>query len=366
MDLTTPINPTEPRAPRQDPGRDDRNLSRLKLLRASAARSLAGFSDEASSFVANLTNSTRIIHAAVAALAMAIVLTAGLIAIDLRDEALAAAARDNRRLATLLAAQTERLLQAVDVVLQDIARQAGLEKLSTPEQFRAAIGTLAWHDAFVSRLSGLMQAAWLSAIDTDGKLANNSLSWPPPAFTVADRPYFAAMRRDGAPELGISEPVVSRADGSRVVLVMRRISAPDGRFLGLLTGTVQLAYIDAFYAAFGLPPSMRVSLIRQDGLVLTSFPGVEKLRLSAFPRTSDWHRTVAAGGGEYWGNGVLDGEARLVSVRPVNGFPVVVDVAVARTSLFAAWWNTVAGIGLIVILALAGLAGLLRTGACPV
>lgn len=358
--MPSPIDPAETGAPHQEPRRDGQSLSRLKLLQVSTARILAGFSGKASSFVTNLTGSTRLIYATVAALAMAIVLTAGLIATNLHDEVLATAQHDNRRLATVLAAQTERLLQSVDVVLKAIVRDAGLEKLSTPDQFRTAIGTRAWHDEFVSRLSGLTQAVWLTAVDADGKLANMSLSWPLPAYTVTDRPYFVAMRRDRSPEQGISEPMVSRADGSRVVLVMRRISAPDGRFLGLLTATVQLEYVEAFYAAFGLPPGMRISLVRHDGLILTSLPGVEKLSVPAFPPTSDWYRTVAAGGGEYWRKGVLDGEMRLVSTRPVNGFPVVVDVAVTRTALFAAWWNKLAGIGLIVVFALAGLAGLLR------
>ncbi len=358
--MTSAIKPDGPGAPRRDPRKNGPILSRLRPLLASAARSLAGVSAKAASIVTNLTDSTRATYAAVAALAMAIVLTAGLIASNLHEEALTTAEHDNRRLATVLAAQTERLLQAVDVVLKDIARDAGLERVSTPEQFRTAIGTRVWHDAFVSRLSGLPQAAWLSAVDADGNLTNTSLSWPLPSFTVADRPYFAAMRRDGAPELGISEPTVSRANGSRMMLVMRRISAPDGRFLGLLTATVQLAYIDACYAALGLPPGMRIVLVRHDGLILTSFPSVEQLREPAIPPGSNWHRTVAEGGGEYWGDGVLDGEVRLVSTRPVNGFPVVVNVGLTRTAMFAAWWNKLAGIGLIILFALAGLAGLLR------
>ena len=304
---------------------------------------------------------SRPLSAIVAALAAAILIGAALIAFDLYSEKLAEAEQDNRRLAIVLAAQTERLLQAVSLVLRDLARDAGLNNAATPEQFHTIMATRAWHDEFVSRLSGLPQVAWLSAIDAEGGLANISLSWPPPSFQVADRPYFAVMRRDGAPELGISEPTVSRANDTRIVLLMRRISAPDGSFLGMLTGTVQLAYFDAFYDAIGLPPGMRVSLVRSDGMFLASFPRDTELVGSTIIMASpDWHHAMAAGGGEYWVRGVLDGSARLISVSPVSGFPLAVDVGITRTAMLAPLWGKFAAIGLVAAGSVGGLAVLLR------
>ena len=358
--MTSPICPDLSEAPHQDPRRSNETLAHFRSRPGRPVRALAGLLGRTSSFVTTRIGSTRTIYATVAILAMAILLTAGLIAANLHAGALAKARHDNRRLATVLAAQTERLLQSVDIVIDGIARDAGLDKVSTPEQFRAVISTAAWHDAFVSRLAGLPQAAWLSAVDANGKVVNASLAWPPPSFDVADRPYFLAMRRDGAPGLGISEPTVSRADGSRMVLVMRRIAAPNGRFLGLLTATLQLGYFDSFYAALGLPPGMRIALVRRDGLILTSFPTFPTLQAPVLPPGSEWHRIVAAGGGEYRGNGALDGEVRLVSAWPVTGFPVVIDVALDRTAMFADWWDKLTGIGFVVLFALTGLAVLLR------
>ena len=55
------------------------------------------------------------------------------------------------------------------------------------------------------------------------------------------------------------------------------------------------------------------------------------------PAESPWHRLVLQGGGHYRSPGYFDGEARLVAVRPLHDYPLVINVAVSETAALATW-----------------------------
>jgi diguanylate cyclase (GGDEF)-like protein len=263
------------------------------------------------------------------------------VAVGLHQDAHERAEQDTSRLAIVLAEQLSRMLQAVDLVLTGIDKEIGLSHLSTPEQFRSLMSTQAIHIDLVSRLSGLPQADALMAIGADGAVLNLTRDRPASFRSVADRAYFQLLQAPGAPVQYISEPFTGRASGTALVVMLRRITASDGTFLGLLAAPVRLTYLQEFYAAIGLPAGTAVTALRRDGLVLAGWPADRQMRTSIMPAASAWYATVAAGGGSYWSPGWLDGDARQVSVRPVPGFPVVINVSMARDAIYARWQQQV-------------------------
>jgi hypothetical protein len=280
----------------------------------------------------------------VAALAVCVLIAAAISVAGLRQEAGTRTEQDNRRLATVLAEYTGSMLQAVDLTLQGIARDAGLPALTTPEQFRAVMATSDMYRSLAARQSGLGQVLSLSAIDVDGKFVNVSRVWPPPAADLSDRPYFKAMQAADAPAIYVSEPMLSRTVHDWGLFLIRRVSAPDGRFLGLLAGFIRLAYLDQFYTSLGLPAGTRVTIRRRDGLLIDRFPS-DSPRVPVMLQTPQWHTAMLAGGGEYGSQNPSDGVRRLVSMRPIPGFSVVVDVATTETAVYAAWRKQTAVIG---------------------
>ena len=291
-----------------------------------------------------LSRSGRFVAFVAAALILLAVLAAVAVAVGLRQEARERAEHEISRLAIVLAEQSSRMLQAVDVVLRDIDRDEGLSRLTTPAQLRAAVGTQAAHIDLLSRLSGLQQADAIMVVDADGRLVNSTRSWPPPPVPITDRPYFKAVREsaDTAPVLSV--PLHSRATGLPIVVLARRISAPDGSFLGLLGVPLRLRYLQDSFAALDLPAGMAVTVLRSDGTVLTDAPGVRQLQTHVMPKSSAWYSAVAAGGGDYWSPGWLDGEPRRVSAHLVTGFPVVIDVSITRSAIYRNWRRQVAAI----------------------
>jgi signal transduction histidine kinase len=72
-------------------------------------------------------------------------------------------------------------------------------------------------------------------------------------FSVADRPYFAAIARG---EELVSDPFISRDTGKRVVLVSVPVRSPTGEHLGALAGTVET---EALFGRLGPPTGAEVS-----------------------------------------------------------------------------------------------------------
>ena len=55
------------------------------------------------------------------------------------------------------------------------------------------------------------------------------------------------------------------------------------------------------------------------------------------PAEASWHRLVLQGGGQYRSPGYFDGKARLIAVRLLRDYPLVVNVGVTETAALATW-----------------------------
>jgi hypothetical protein len=177
-------------------------------------------------------------------------------------------------------------------VLADIERDMDRSTVTTPERFGAVMGTQAINVDFISRLSGLPQANALVVFGADGAQLNDTRAWPQPPVSVADRAYFRAAAEAGSPVLSISDPLLGRVSGKRVVFVLRRVVAPDGAFLGLLAASVRLDYLQDFYTAIDLPSGTAVAVLRRDGQVLTFSPPDQATGAGFVPVGSLWYQLV--------------------------------------------------------------------------
>ena len=71
-------------------------------------------------------------------------------------------------------------------------------------------------------------------------------------------------------------------------------------------------------------------LLRRDGTVLVRYPDPAERAGLKMPADSPWYGQAALGGGHYESFGVFDTTARLVAVRPLHDYPLVMDVALPR------------------------------------
>ena len=175
-------------------------------------------------------------------------------------------------LAIVLAEQTGRSVQAVDLVLRDVQDRIAALGVGTPEEFRRVARTQEIHEFLHSRADRLPQVNDITLIGADGNRLSNSRDWPAPAGNLSDREYarhFAAQDDRG---LFISQPTVNRATHVWSLYLVRRVDGPHGEYLGMVIGAVPLRVFAGLYESIDLPRSESFLLLRRDGTMLARHP----------------------------------------------------------------------------------------------
>ena len=123
-----------------------------------------------------------------------------------------------------------------------------------------------------SKLSAVSYVGGVNIFDADGKLINGSAEWPAPPVTIADRSYFRTFLSDPqSPELLI-EPVHSRVTGVWTTVFARKITGPNGEFLGVIGRGIEPANFEKFFASLALGDDALISMFFRDGTMLALYP----------------------------------------------------------------------------------------------
>ena len=294
-------------------------------------------------------------------LCVAVTIMAACLAVwDLRVERIADETKGTRNLAVAIAEQTARMMQAVDLVVQEMRQMIVASGVTDADQFKQRMATEDIHRFLVDRLHSLPQANSMAVLDDAGKIVNFSRAWPIPVIDASDRDFYAYWREHDDPGAFIGAPVVNKVSGSWVIMVTRRVNGPNGEFLGLVAGVVELRYFEDFYHVASTEEGKSVTLFRRDGTVLARYPRVENIIGEKLSTDSRWYHQIAAGGGTYRTPGYVGGEPRIVSVEPVREYPLAVTVGIAEAAALAPWRRQSIFIGIGVLGAIIGFAILFR------
>ena len=272
-----------------------------------------------------------------AGLLMIVLFAIGTTVWDQRQTALADAWANTDNLAIVLAEQTSRSVQAVDIVLRDIQERIAVLGVGTPEEFRGILRTKEFHEFLRSRAERLSQVDNIALVGADGMRVNYSLDWPAPAVDMSDREYSRHFSAHDDPGLFVSEPVVSRATGAWTLYLVRRVNGPHGDFLGMILGSVPLKVFANLYQSINLPRGESFLLLRRDGTVLVRHPDISDWIGTRIPDSSPWYARVAQGGGHFESPGVFDSTKRLVAVQMLHDYPLVMDVGASSERALAHW-----------------------------
>jgi len=263
--------------------------------------------------------------------------TASLAIWDRHEEAVARSRQELATLGTVLAEQTARSFQAIDLVLQQTRAMVLAAGADDPEQFRHAMATEEVHLFLRERLKALPQVDPIALVAADGRLVNSSRVWPVQPIDLSDRDYFRRLLSNNDPGVFISAPAISRGSGAWSFFLTRRVGGPRGELTGFVLCAIDVQYMEEFFRAISMRNGGSVAVFRRDGTMLARYPHIEKMVGGRLPGQSPFYARVEEGGGAYSSPGYVDGMARIVSVHPLHDFPLVVTVSMAEDAVLASW-----------------------------
>lgn len=254
---------------------------------------------------------------------------------ELRQDALQRSLEESSEFAAILAGQVSRSTEALNIVLEDISARArrtvGIDLRETD------LATEQTHRELRSRLASLPAVDVITITDASGQLVNSTRSWPTPLVNISDRDYFQAIR-DGATGVVVSNPVANRVTAKTTVYFARRLENADGTFVGsVLIGCQPERLIDAEGRRDHVK-GRTLTLIRGDGVLLSHSDAPQAVG-TRFPAKALWFDAMAAGGGSYHSPGYFDGIARLIVVKPLANWPLVVNVSQREEAALSTWYQ---------------------------
>src|ERR1700728_3200972 len=258
---------------------------------------------------------------------------------------------DMRRGEEELARQTlENLASGIDadisrnVELFDLSLRAVASNMVTPEisQVSKPIRQLILFDhAAAAKHFGAIQV-----FDADGKLIVDASTMDPAPENRSDEEYFKVHRDRPDAGLFISRPMLHH--GAYAIVLSRRISDEDGKFRGVVAGSIRFSYFHDLFGRLHLGPEDTITVFRRDGTIIMRTPfdlDVIGKNLGYLPGI---RRTLSELSGSYSGNAAADHIPRLYVWRDGTR-PLVVLVGKPWDDILRLWRTEATRIGAIML-----------------
>jgi signal transduction histidine kinase/ActR/RegA family two-component response regulator/HPt (histidine-containing phosphotransfer) domain-containing protein len=278
---------------------------------------------------------------------MLVVAAAGFAIIDMQGSAVQRHERDAGAIGDLLAEQTSRTFQAVDLALQSAVARIKDRGIDTTARFETDLRGLEVHLRLAALRGALLPLGGISVISASGLVVNHSDGWPittPIDVSGGDVfSHFQAVSDDGA---YVSRPAKLPGSNDWTVHMARRVTGADGEQIGIVSAALSLPYFADVYQRVAHREQLGITLVRQDGTILTRYPFLDGVIGAMLPERSDWYWKAPSGGGTILSTGVLDRERHYISVHPLSDYPLVINVRIPNAVIQAEWQPQAAFAGL--------------------
>jgi diguanylate cyclase (GGDEF)-like protein len=258
--------------------------------------------------------------------------------IDMRhgEEELARQTLEN--LASSIDSEISRNIELYDLSLRAVASNMVMPELrSVSKPIRHLI---LFDHAATAKHFGAIQV-----FDAAGRLAIDASTLDPAPDNRSDEEFFQVHRDQPETGLFISRPTLHR--GAYAIVLSRRISGTDGRFLGVVAGSIRFSYFHDLFGRLRLGPEDTITVLRRDATVIMRTPfdlDIIGKNLGDVPGVV---RVLSEPSGSYSGLGALDNVPRLMVWRDGTK-PLVVLVGKPWSSILSLWRREAIRIGAIV------------------
>jgi diguanylate cyclase (GGDEF)-like protein len=289
----------------------------------------------------------------------AIMIGTTIMASNSRERALKNSERELENTVLLLSRHFDQQFEDIEVIQNDVVGYIRSLGITSSESFKFRMSGQDIHSMLKAKLSAQSYVGGINIFDADGKLINGSATWPSPDVSIANRPYFQAFKSDPqSPELRV-EPVNSRVTGVWTTVLARKITGPDGEFLGTIGRGIEPANFEKFFASLALGDDAVISMVHRNGTLLALYPHKDAMIGKNFAAGPLFQNILSkADHGTLRLTSPINGQERLGSARQLNGFPIVVIATTTVSAALADWRQQIrflilaAGLSVLVIAAI--------------
>jgi len=231
-------------------------------------------------------------------------------------------------LAKSLTQHAQDTFELADALLVDV-----VDRVETGGILPDAIARL---DVFlVERVQPLQRIKALTIFGEDGTLLSSSLPGHRGRVNIGDLALFKHHRAATSSDWFVGPLIHDPLGGDWVLTISRRFNKPDGSFGGVVKASIPPRYFGNFFGRFDVGSKGTITLIHQNGAILSRYPYIERAIGSNV--LNDPQFKNAGGSGNYDYASPIDGVMRIGGYQRNHIFPVGVIAAVGRDEALARW-----------------------------
>ncbi len=248
-----------------------------------------------------------------------------------RDAAVRHAHTEMANLATSLRQHADDSFQIAEVVLAGVVQRFQGEGFG-PQSIARAAATMRSAVTPGTRIQGLY------IFDADGNWVVNSLGVYPEGVNNADRDYFQYHRDNPDRAVHFTASVQSRVgDGEHLLVLSRRIDAPDGSFAGVAAVAFRAKTFADYYKSFRVGYDGAITLLSRDGEIISRMPYDERV-LGANVTSSPYYKNARHQQlDRFRFVSPVDNVERLGGISVSDRYPVMVMASQSEREATAEW-----------------------------
>jgi diguanylate cyclase (GGDEF)-like protein/PAS domain S-box-containing protein len=254
---------------------------------------------------------------------------------NLRERDLVDKEHDLGSLAVVLAEQLDRSFQSIDLIQTLLVERMQSLRIVSADEFERQVAGFDTHRRLKDLIIGLPHIDAITITDSHGKLINFSRTWPVPNVTNLDQDFSKAFKSDPTLNSFLGKPRLSPVSGKRVMSVTRKVAGPNGEFLGVILGVMELAYFENLFQSIMPGEGSSISLHLNDGTILVRYPRIESVIGRSFPASLD--ALGKRDRGTIRIQGTMDGKNRILAAQRLGHFPLYVTVGDDFSTALASW-----------------------------
>lgn len=187
----------------------------------------------------------------------------GSVMLDMRRGAEELARQTAENLASSIDADISRNVELYDLSLRAVVNN--LEMANLASVAKPILQMILFDHAATAKHFGTIQV-----FDASGNLTIDSSTLDPKSENRADEDYFEVHRDSPDSGLFISRPTLH--GGSYAIVLSRRIGGPDGKFFGVVAGSIRFSYFHDLVGRLRLGADDTITVFRRDGTVIMRTP----------------------------------------------------------------------------------------------